>query len=349
MKRFALSSLLFFCFVPLNSIFAWGNRGHAYVAEVAFKYLDAQTKKNVVYYLDGMSIEEAANWMDAIKSDDANNHMKRWHYINIEKGATEMPKNENVVSMINQTLSELDAKNNLTREEIKLRILYLFHLIGDLHQPLHVGYASDRGGNDIKLAFTNRGDSNLHSVWDSGIIESTNMMLTDILKMNTYTPEQLDEIKKINVFVWAGQSRSYLKNAYKINDTKINNFYVNENAKIIKSQLLNAGIRLAAVLEKYFGKVDDLISAPTTTLEQDQTHLDTKAVEGIVQHINLGKDGYTATLKTDTNEIYFITISSINLKDASQYKSVEIGQRIKISGNFWNMETENHITAREIQ
>ena len=72
--------------------FAWGSRGHAYVAEVAFHYLDSQTKKNVMNYLDGMSIEEAANWMDAIKSDHTNDYMKPYHYIDIEKGGKEMPK-----------------------------------------------------------------------------------------------------------------------------------------------------------------------------------------------------------------------------------------------------------------
>ena len=265
MKKTITTWLLLLCFLsPSSKANAWGSRGHAYIAEVAFKYLDATTRKNVMYYLDGMSIEEAANWMDAIKSDETNDHMKKWHYINIEKGATQMPTEENVLSILLQTLKELDNKQTLSKDEIKTKILYLFHLIGDLHQPLHVGYASDRGGNDIKLTFVNKGDSNLHSVWDSGMIESTNLLLVDILKSNTYTPEQLANVKKIDVVAWTAQSRGYLKNVYKINDTKINEFYVNENIKIVKSQLLNAGIRLASVLEKYFGKPEDGTPATET-------------------------------------------------------------------------------------
>lgn len=232
--------------------FAWGSRGHAYVAEVAFKYMDAQTRKNMEYYLDGMSIEEAANWMDTIKKDSENDFMKPYHYIDIERGSKEMPAGDNIITILNKTLSELDHKSSLSRDEIKKDILFLFHLIGDLHQPLHIGYPGDKGGNDIKLNFVGS-DSNLHSVWDTGIIEHTNMLLSDILKENNYTPQQLSEVQKINIIAWAAQTRGYLKNVYTINDTKINEFYVNTNAKIIKTQLLNAGLRLAALMQHYFG------------------------------------------------------------------------------------------------
>lgn len=242
---------LFLFITATTKTLAWGSRGHAYVAEIAFRYLDAETKKNVMNYLDGMSIEEAANWMDAIKSDHANDYMKPYHYIDIEKGGKEMPKGDNIITILDRTIKELDNKDKMSREEIKRHILFLFHLIGDLHQPLHVGYPGDKGGNDIKLNFVGS-DSNLHSVWDTGIIEHTNMLLTDILKVNNYTAEQQTVIQKIDIITWASQTRGYLKNVYTINDTKINEVYVDQNATIIKSQLLNAGLRLASVLQHYF-------------------------------------------------------------------------------------------------
>lgn len=250
-KNTTVFVLTFFLLLTITKTLAWGSRGHAYVAEVAFHYLDAETKKNVMAYLDGMSIEEAANWMDAIKSDHNNDFMKPYHYIDIEKGGKEIPAGDNLITVLNRTLKELDNKNTLSKEEIKRHILFLFHLIGDLHQPLHVGYPGDKGGNDIKLNFLGT-DSNLHSVWDSGIIEHSNMLLSDILKMNTYTAEQQVAVQKIDIIGWAAQTRGYLKNVYAIHDTKINEFYVDDNAKIIKSQLLNAGLRLAAVLQHYF-------------------------------------------------------------------------------------------------
>ena len=72
-----------------------------------------------------------------------------------------------------------------------------------------------------------------------------------------------------------------------------------------------------------------------------------KMVEGEVLAIISGKDGYTAKLQCDS-VIYFVTISHSNLKDPSQYKSVSVGDKLKISGDFWQMGNENHITVREI-
>ncbi|WP_333667408.1 S1/P1 nuclease, partial [Flavobacterium sp.] len=239
-------------FISSNTSFAWGNKGHALVAEVAFHYMDEATKKNVMDYLDGMSIEDAANWMDAIKSDHANDYMKPYHYLDLEKGSKEMPVGENIVTVLNQTLKDLDHKQTLSHDDVKRRILFLFHLIGDLHQPLHIGYPSDKGGNTVQLNFMSSYGSNLHATWDSGIIEFEGTSLTDVLNSKKYTSEELEAVKKIDIIGWAKQSRGYLKNAYDVHDNKVNPNYIDEAYPIIKSQLLDAGIRLAAVLEHYF-------------------------------------------------------------------------------------------------
>ncbi|HMI07567.1 MAG TPA: S1/P1 nuclease [Flavobacterium sp.] len=102
--------------------FAWGNKGHAIVAEVAFQYINAATRANVMKLLDGMSIGEDGNWMDAIKSDHANDYMKPYHYIDIEKGGKEMPAGDNIVTTLQKTLKELDGINTLSKEDVKLRL-----------------------------------------------------------------------------------------------------------------------------------------------------------------------------------------------------------------------------------
>lgn len=245
------ASVVLFLF-GTTQLFAWGHQGHTLVAEVAFNYLDADTKKNVLQYLDGMSLEDAANWMDAIKSDHANDYMKPYHYIDFEKGATTAPDGDNIVTVLNRTLTELDHKENLSHDEIKKRILFLFHLIGDLHQPLHVGYPSDKGGNTVQLNFMGSYGTNLHATWDSGIIEYKSTSLADVLNSKKYTPEELAGTKKIDVIGWAKQSRGYLKNAYTVTNNKADDRYVDSVYPIIKTQLLDAGVRLAAVLEHYF-------------------------------------------------------------------------------------------------
>lgn len=234
--------------------FAWGHEGHKLVAEVAFNYMDEATKKNVMQYLDGMTLDEAANWMDAIKSDDANDYMKPYHYINFEKGSKTAPEGENIITVLDRTLKELDHKENLSRDEIKRRILFLFHLIGDLHQPLHVGYGSDKGGNKVQLNFMGSQGTNLHSIWDTNIIEYKHTSLPEVLNSRKYTPEALEGVQKIDIIGWAKQSRGYLKQAYTAG-TKVDDRYIDSVYPIIKTQLLDAGIRLASLLDHYFKTV----------------------------------------------------------------------------------------------
>ena len=68
-----------------TNLFAWGKRGHGIVAEIAFYNLDDATKTKVKKYIGDMSIEQAANWMDDVRSDHKYDYMKPWHYVNVDK------------------------------------------------------------------------------------------------------------------------------------------------------------------------------------------------------------------------------------------------------------------------
>ena len=235
-----------------NKTFAWGKKGHALVAQVAFTYLDENTKKVVLQYLDGMTIEEAANWMDNIKSDHSYDYMKPYHYVNFDKGAKVVELNgDNIIYQLNETIKELRNKKNLSKEEISTKIKILFHLIGDLHQPLHVGYGSDKGGNTMQINYNGKG-TNLHSLWDSGIIESKGITLQDCLKSTKFCKYKLWKIKKIKVINWSMESRSLLDPIYNTGGNKISDEYVNKNAALIETQIHKAGIRLASVLKEVF-------------------------------------------------------------------------------------------------
>lgn len=75
---------------------------------------------------------------------------------------------------------------------------------------------------------------------------------------------------------------------------------------------------------------------------------DTNAISGVVQEIQNGKDGYTAQVKTAKDEIYFVTISHANLTDHSQYRSVQVGETIKVEGDQWKMEGKKQVTVRKL-
>ena len=252
MKNFILSILVLITIsIPAKS-FAWGKKGHNLVAEVAFNYLDENTKKIVLQYLDGMTIEEAANWMDEIKSDHSYDYMKPLHYINADKGQN-IAQNDgsNIIGTLTQTIKDLKNYKSLTKEEVKTKICILFHLIGDLHQPLHVGYGEDKGGNSFQINFNDKG-TNLHSFYDSGIIEYKGLTLQQCLKSKTYTKQELAQIEKIDVIGWANQSRSFLDTVYNTNGHKVDEAYVDKNYLIIQQQILDSGIRLSSVLKEVF-------------------------------------------------------------------------------------------------
>jgi len=234
--------------------FAWGKQGHALVAEVAFNYMDKNTKKIVLQYLDGMNIEDAANWMDNVKSDHSYDFMRAYHYVNFDRGANVVESNgDNIIYQLNITIKELQNKSNLSKEEINTKIKILFHLMGDLHQPLHIGYGEDKGGNSMQINYNSKG-TNLHSLWDSGIIEHKKITLSDCLMSKKYSKNEIRALQKINVVNWSIDSRSHLAQIYKTGGNEINDEYVDSCVPIIENQILKSGIRLAGILNEVLKK-----------------------------------------------------------------------------------------------
>jgi hypothetical protein len=254
MKKNILFLILLVLSIFPTKTLAWGKKGHALVAEVAFNYLDKKTKDIVLGYLDGMSIEDAANWMDNIKDDHSYDYMKPYHYVNIDKGAKVFKRSgSNIIFILNQTIKELQNNKKLNKQAIKTKILIVFHLVGDLHQPLHVGYGSDKGGNTVQINYKGQG-TNLHSFWDSGIIYDKNITLKDCLEANKFSPAAINKLQTIDVIAWSKESRSLLDTIYNTGGAKIKDDYVSASAVIIEAQIQKAGIRLASILEKTFKK-----------------------------------------------------------------------------------------------
>jgi hypothetical protein len=76
-----------------------------------------------------------------------------------------------VVGAIERQVKVLGSK---APDDQRLNALkYVVHFVGDVHQPLHAGYQNDRAGSTYQLQAFGRG-TNLHAVWDSGLIKSMN-------------------------------------------------------------------------------------------------------------------------------------------------------------------------------
>jgi hypothetical protein len=257
MKK-SITTTLFVSILLFNSnlkSFAWGKTGHGLVAEVAFKFLDSATQKIVKKYLGNLTIEEAANWMDEQKGNSYYNYMRSWHYLDIDKGKKYEPSSErNVMSVIHSAIAELKNRHEteMSDKEIKYRILLLFHLVGDMHQPLHTGYAIDKGGNTIQVS-SSHVSGNLHSVWDTQILEYKGINLDTCMQYYaTLKSDEIASIKKINELKWMYESRSYLDQVYDFENNFLDDRYLDKNVEVIKRQLVVGGLRLGSILNELF-------------------------------------------------------------------------------------------------
>jgi len=75
---------------------------------------------------------------------------------------------------------------------------------------------------------------------------------------------------------------------------------------------------------------------------------DKNTISGKVESVEFGKDGYTAKINTDKNEVYFATISIVNVGGPENYKVLKQGDEVTIKGEFWKTDTEKHIKVKEI-
>ena len=153
-------------------------------------------------------------------------------------------------------MSEEIISNPASSEEDKVfYVKLLVHLIGDLHQPLHIGRAEDKGGNAIKVKWF-RGKTNLHSVWDTKMIESFNMTYTELSSnLNYFSKNQKEAIQKGSVLDWVNETRVITMKVYEsaeINDN-LSYRYMYDHFSTVKSQLKKGGLRLAKVLNELFG------------------------------------------------------------------------------------------------
>ncbi len=254
MKKISVALLLsLFTF----SSFAWGPTGHRVTGYIANKYLNKKARKAIDALLKGQSLAIAATWMDEVRSDSTYDYMTDWHWVTIPFGQeydqTQKNPNGDVIQTLERVITELKSKKLSPAEQI-VRIRILTHLLGDIHQPMHVGGRNDKGGNDVKVSWF-RTDSNLHRVWDSDIIDDTKLSYTELAEsIEKPTDAEVSQWQKSTVREWAKESQTFEKQVYDIGNGKLGYRYSYLYYPIIRHRLMQAGIRLAGVLNEVYGK-----------------------------------------------------------------------------------------------
>ncbi len=253
MKKKLTAIILALTLLCSSKLFAWGKTGHEMVGSLAYHFLDDSTRRIVQDFLGNMSFEEAANWMDDSRSNSYYDYMKTWHYLDMDRGEKyEATGERNILTILHSAITNLKQYKTLKAKDVKRDLLLIFHLVGDLHQPLHCGYAVDKGGNAITVT-SPYVSGNLHSIWDTQLLEFKKINMDSCLALyDTMDSETIANISKINELKWMYESRSLLDTVYSFKDNFLDKAYVDQNAEVIKKQLLVAGLRLAAVLKSIF-------------------------------------------------------------------------------------------------
>lgn len=235
---------------------AWGPTGHRVVGAIAEAHLTPKAKKAVASILGTESMAIAATWLDEVRSDTAYDFTRDWHWVTIpaEGGYANAEKNPNgdAIEAIARMVAALSDKS-LSIDERKFHLKALIHLMGDLHQPLHVGKGDDRGGNSFQVKWFRR-NSNLHKVWDEGLIESTLLSYTELAaSLDHATPAEKKEWGKGSVTDWAEENVAFRAQIYPDGPgADLGYAYQYAQWPLVQQQLLKAGIRLAAVLNEVF-------------------------------------------------------------------------------------------------
>jgi hypothetical protein len=258
LKKLVLAIVILYA--PLQSM-AWGAEGHRVAGQIAYSYLTPKARKAIQEILGYESVALASTWADFIKSDPAYNYLSPWHYIDFDKVYTypemlEYLKHDtkaDAYTKLNFLISEL-KKKDLSKENKLLYLHMLIHIVEDVHQPMHTARADDKGGNDFKVNWFNS-PTNLHSVWDSQLIEFQQLSYTEYTAaINHTTAAQRAQWQKAPISQWLFESNQIAEKLYteiKPGDT-LNYKYNFTHIDIVNQQLLKAGVRLAGVLNQLF-------------------------------------------------------------------------------------------------
>jgi hypothetical protein len=243
-------------------VLAWGKTGHRVIAQIAEPYLSTDARNGVKEILGVETMAEASNWPDFMRSDPSEfwqHTASPWHYVTVPAGKTYAevgaPKEGDAVTALQRfSATVCDPKASLADKQLALR--FIIHIVGDLHQPLHAGNGTDKGGNDVKVTFQGH-QTNLHSVWDSALVDEEQLSYSE---MAAWLGARIDARTArswmvTNPNVWIAESTALRDQIYPTNPDHVLGYsYVYENTPRMELRLEQGGVRLAAYLNQLFAR-----------------------------------------------------------------------------------------------
>lgn len=263
LKKSVFSAAAAFTALLCGSAQAWWEDGHQKVCELAMAQVQPETGAALANLLEG-PLGNQCSWADDIKGKRPDT--RSWHYLNAPPdtrriSAVPRPEGGDIISALSEQIHLMKQGSTSQRREA---VLWVGHLVGDLHQPLHLGYAGDLGGNTYRLQLPDelgkklqekRDTVSMHAIWDGLILRYENdgslaPLLETIEAPSLTNPDAA-------ILAWADQTLTVL------NDPKVHyrhgtrlqaldSYYLISNRPAVDLQIYRAAARLAALLDWAF-------------------------------------------------------------------------------------------------
>ncbi len=272
MKR--LAALLALSALAAAPAAAWGPVGHRITAQIAQDNVSGQTRARIAQILGHEELPEAATWPDEQRSNpDAfwQTTSYPWHFVTLPVGQApehlEHPSEGDAETALESFTAVL--RDPAASPEDKARALrFVVHIVGDLHQPLHVGKPGDRGGNDVKVRwFDDPVVQNLHWVWDEGMIRRQELSFSEYAARleARMTAEQVVAWWNVEPDAWMAESAALRDRIYPVPSERdgagtpeapfvMRYWYPYEWTPEMELRLQQSGIRTAAYLDWVFAR-----------------------------------------------------------------------------------------------
>jgi nuclease S1 len=261
--------------LPLDA-FAWGAKGHSVIAELAERGLSPSVAAQVRELNYAAPLRDVASLPDDWRAQETRGERQgntgSLHYSNIPNEiatfdrARDCKEDKCVVAAIEQYVAILKDRTQ-PKEKRREALIFVVHLVGDIHQPLHAAggkvkddvtgeMVPDLGGNKVKVRYLGV-ETNLHSVWDSMLIEwgpeTVEQAVEQLLKFEL-RGRPIAELQTGAVTDWINESHyAAVHDGYDIGNGRLGADYAQRNLGVVYERLLRGGLRLRKLLEETLG------------------------------------------------------------------------------------------------
>ncbi len=279
-------TLIFIAFS--NPSFALGKLGHQIVCQLAFEHLPLAEQTQISTLLkiipkkhqhlinnynykkqdSPITFANACTWADAIKRLENFRSYKPWHYMNVPRNHIKIKANDCSKNCLPKAILKhqqilAQTKGDANWQQVQA-LLFLGHWLGDIHQPLHISFADDLGGNNVKFSHLSTKCNNLHWYWDECILYKGKNSKAKWLALltNKWNQHAQPNWQTEQVWQWADESFQLVKST-SLNYCQLNNQgscqaltekirlpenYLTLHQIIIERRLLLAAQRLTKIL-----------------------------------------------------------------------------------------------------